>query len=130
MNSKNPTKKRGTDLLREQVRDLQQEIDELADAIEDDRADAEQVARTMQELTQVHIAIEDATEAVIDADADRWRVIDEARVAMYQAGQAIALEEDGQEATSPTPRGSWNAAISYSTAAAEYAEQAREVGDR
>ena len=100
---------------------------DLADALEAGDADVKDVTSVITALSFAYVDIEDAahTDGVIDSDADEWRAVDQARQVLCHAPHAISLRgRDG--VISPTPEGRWSGAISSATAAAEYAEQARD----
>lgn len=114
------------EILRGSARRLHADLDALADALEDGEADEELVARTIRAIGLTYPPIEDAAEDVIDADADAWRAIDEARTSMFYAASAIALEGNDEDVISPTPGRLRSDAIASATSSAEYSEAARD----
>ena len=125
MNAKTRPKQRSIDSLRESADEAREALDALADALADDSADAEAVARTYREMTYAMVEVEDAAEGVIDADEDRWRVIDDLRASMHHAAHAIEIDESDDELLAPTADGCRSEALKWTTSAAEYLEADR-----
>jgi uncharacterized protein (DUF433 family) len=123
--------KRSIDTLLANFDDVADAVDELADALDAGEADEELVAETFRQLAAASASIEDAAETagVIDADAAEWRAINDLRASTYHTAHAIRLEGTDDDVIAPTPRSSWNAAISDATIAAERLEAARDGGD-
>ena len=117
---KQSIEERSIDTLRCEADDVRDSLRELADALEDDEADEALVAETYQQLSYAGVAIEDAADGVIDANADRWRAVDALRAGLYHAADAIRLEESDSEIISPTVERGRRAALRWATSAAEY----------
>jgi SpoVK/Ycf46/Vps4 family AAA+-type ATPase len=99
--------------LRGGARRIEADLEALADALEDGTADAEDVYNVIEALSHTYVDVEDAshTAGAIDAETPAARAANEARKVQYH----IATGDD-------------SAAISAATAAAEYAEEARDGG--
>ena len=114
--------------LRKNFEDVAEDIDELADALEDGEADEALVANTYRKIAASMAAIEDAAEVadVIDPYEVDWRAIDDLRAATYHAAGAARSEARADRVIAPAPERSRNAALSDAHTAAEHLEAARD----
>jgi len=100
------------DRLRDSARGIRDDLDALAEALDDGEADADDVHAVYRSLTYVLVDVEDAAHetGTIDATTPEFRAVDEARKTIYH----MTAEDPG-------------AAIGTGLAAAEYAELVREA---
>jgi GTP1/Obg family GTP-binding protein len=96
------------DRLRDSARGIRDDLDALAEALDDGEADADDVHEVYRALTYVLVDVEDAAHetGTIDATTPEFRAVDEARKTIYHM-------------TAADPR----SAIGSAHTAAEYAEQ-------
>jgi len=75
-----------TDALRESADDLADDLEQLADALDDDTATGDDVRDVYRQLASTMVELEDAATMrdAIDDTSSRQRAIDEARKAIYQ----------------------------------------------
>lgn len=114
-----PAKERTVADLRDTADNLHADLNALADEIESGEADRELVARTMCALGHAHIHIEDAGHefGVVDAESPEFRAVNQSRIAMFAAANAIAL--------APKTGSRWSQALEANQKAIEYIEQAQ-----
>ena len=100
------------DRLRDSARGIRDDLDALAEALDDGEADADDVHAVYRSLTYVLVDVEDAAHetGTIDATTPEFRAVDEARKTIYH----MTAEDPG-------------AAIGTGLAAAEYAELERDA---
>ena len=130
--TKRRKQKRSIVTLQKNFEDVAEDIDELAEALDDGEADEALVANTVRKLAASMASIEDAAadSGVIDPHTAGWRAIDDLRASMYHAADAVRLDGEPSDAViAPTVETSRNAALSDAHAAAEYLELAREESD-
>ena len=127
MSTHKPANERSIDLLRDVANEAADEIAELADDLEAGTATPEQVAATMETVAGLHIPLEDAAEDVIEPDAAAWRAIDSARRSMQVSAGTIGLDGSAYTPLGLDADRYWSDAITSATAAAEYAEAARDT---
>jgi uncharacterized protein YukE len=108
--------KRSTDTLRKNFEDVQDAVDELADALDAGEADVELVTDAYRQIAAATVSIEDAAEdaGAINAHEDRWRAIDESRKALYHTASAISSPRCREDAIDAL-----EAAIEHTEAAGE-----------
>jgi len=100
------------DRLRDSARGIRDDLDALAEALDDGEADADDVHEVYRALTYVLVDVEDAAHETktIDSTTPEFRAVDEARKTIYH----MTAEDPG-------------AAIGTGLAAAEYAELERDA---
>jgi Arc/MetJ family transcription regulator len=119
------------EILRGSAHRLANDLEALADALENGEADEELVAETVRALGLTYTSVEDAAvdAGTIDAKVDAWRAVDGARDAMIYAAHAIGVGASDREIISPTTEGLRSDAIASATSSAEYSEAARDGPD-
>mgnify|MGYP006955952887 CR=1 FL=1 len=87
-----------TDALRESADDLAADLEQLADALDDDTATGDDVRDAYRHVAATMVELEDAAtvHGAIDDTSSRQRAIDEARKAIYQ----LSNDDGGSALTS------------------------------